>query len=630
MNSNYGWRFPILDGGKKQGINDSGIATFAGSELYNNLAREICQNSLDAKDEEIKDPVVVSFNLKTIYKPAFSPVAGLEETLKRCETYWEDYDDKKLESFLSEAFESIGHETIDILVASDFNTKGLCGSRTKSGSWDALTGSNGVSYKIGGSQGSFGIGKNAPYACSSLRTVFYNTYSKEDGEKAFQGVTSLVTHLDSNGNETQGCGFYYDSVNRKPIFDVKDNAELSIFAREEFGTDIIILGFKKNPNWKSDIKEAVIKNFFLSILNSKLVVRIDKEEINKDTILNLLNELILLNDDEDLKRIKKYCDTYLSPTQVFEASILSNKDVTLYLKVKDDYDRSISYFRSSGMLIYEKKIKKMKPYEAVLVVHSGKFNDLLKLTEPPKHDKWDYKLLDDKDREDGRKALQKLNKFVLESIETLCKLDDCDEIDPDGLSDFLPDDISDIGAKKKNISQHFDDNTVEIGGIKKTDNIISNEIVEASKNLGSETDGDVHNDTDGGESDDISKPGESLTGDGDIVSEDEEGPKTIPTELKSSIRVLPVDVENGLYRLICKFKANYSKAIIRFNAMGEDGGKDELLILEYKNGDDFTPLNKSYFEIINIESGTNYDLMLRFNLRSRTVVSVGGVGYETK
>ena len=54
---NYAWRFPILDGGKKQGINDSGIATFAGSELYNNLAREICQNSLDAKDPEIDEPV---------------------------------------------------------------------------------------------------------------------------------------------------------------------------------------------------------------------------------------------------------------------------------------------------------------------------------------------------------------------------------------------------------------------------------------------------------------------------------------------------------------------------------------------------------------------------------------------
>lgn len=33
-NSKFEWRFPILDGGKRQGINDSGIATFAGAELY--------------------------------------------------------------------------------------------------------------------------------------------------------------------------------------------------------------------------------------------------------------------------------------------------------------------------------------------------------------------------------------------------------------------------------------------------------------------------------------------------------------------------------------------------------------------------------------------------------------------
>lgn len=45
------WRFPKLDNGAEQGINDGGIATFKGSELYSNLAREICQNSLDAKQE---------------------------------------------------------------------------------------------------------------------------------------------------------------------------------------------------------------------------------------------------------------------------------------------------------------------------------------------------------------------------------------------------------------------------------------------------------------------------------------------------------------------------------------------------------------------------------------------------
>ena len=38
-----GWRFPLLDNGPEQGINDGGISTFKGSELYDNLAREICR-----------------------------------------------------------------------------------------------------------------------------------------------------------------------------------------------------------------------------------------------------------------------------------------------------------------------------------------------------------------------------------------------------------------------------------------------------------------------------------------------------------------------------------------------------------------------------------------------------------
>ena len=57
----YNWRFPRLDNGPEQGINDGGIATFKGSKLYTYLAREICQNSLDAKAEG-KKTVVVEFN----------------------------------------------------------------------------------------------------------------------------------------------------------------------------------------------------------------------------------------------------------------------------------------------------------------------------------------------------------------------------------------------------------------------------------------------------------------------------------------------------------------------------------------------------------------------------------------
>ena len=45
------WYFPSNDHGENKGINDSGVATFRGTPLKS-LAREICQNSLDAAIEK--------------------------------------------------------------------------------------------------------------------------------------------------------------------------------------------------------------------------------------------------------------------------------------------------------------------------------------------------------------------------------------------------------------------------------------------------------------------------------------------------------------------------------------------------------------------------------------------------
>ena len=45
------WRFPSNDHGETKGINDSGVAQFRGTPLRS-LAREICQNSLDAAREK--------------------------------------------------------------------------------------------------------------------------------------------------------------------------------------------------------------------------------------------------------------------------------------------------------------------------------------------------------------------------------------------------------------------------------------------------------------------------------------------------------------------------------------------------------------------------------------------------
>ena len=59
---NIGWRFPPLSGGTKQGYTNNDIEGFKGEELIDNLAREICQNSLDAYDKSVNKPVRVVLN----------------------------------------------------------------------------------------------------------------------------------------------------------------------------------------------------------------------------------------------------------------------------------------------------------------------------------------------------------------------------------------------------------------------------------------------------------------------------------------------------------------------------------------------------------------------------------------
>ena len=54
-----GWNFPSNNFGTVNGIGEAGIETFKGSP-YKSLAREICQNSLDAKIDN-GQPVRVEF-----------------------------------------------------------------------------------------------------------------------------------------------------------------------------------------------------------------------------------------------------------------------------------------------------------------------------------------------------------------------------------------------------------------------------------------------------------------------------------------------------------------------------------------------------------------------------------------
>jgi hypothetical protein len=203
-----------------------------------------------------------SFNIND-----YNALKDLRGIFSSCRQYWQEKKDSRLESFLIDADNVLSNETIDCLIISDYNTTGLTGAKTsiqEKSVWRALTHSDGVTNKSSGSAGSYGIGKNAPFACSSLRTVFYNTYA-EDGVKAFQGVARLVTHENDDGKYTQGVGFYQyiNDDKRTPIFEEDDCDFRDVFNRSEFGTDVVVIGLNKVATWEDDIEKAIINNFFV-------------------------------------------------------------------------------------------------------------------------------------------------------------------------------------------------------------------------------------------------------------------------------------------------------------------------------------------------------------------------------
>ena len=88
------WNFPNNGGGQIRGISDAGIETFTGTEIQS-LAREICQNSLDAKDDSSKGAVDVEFaryRIRTADIPGYS---DYKEKIKKALQYWSTKSSEK-------------------------------------------------------------------------------------------------------------------------------------------------------------------------------------------------------------------------------------------------------------------------------------------------------------------------------------------------------------------------------------------------------------------------------------------------------------------------------------------------------------------------------------------------------
>ncbi len=626
-------KFP-KSGGYRQAYTNNDIEAFKGEELFDNLIREIVQNALDAKRKEVQEPVRVKFRLMYIEKNLYDVFAQYDKCLKGCRKFWGESADAKLLRFLNEADHIMEKDRIPFFVASDYNTKGLVGSRNGklNAPWEALTNEDGVSAgKAEGSGGSYGIGKNAPFACSGLSMVFYNTYA-EDDEKAFTGVAKLATLFDENDCEAHRIGKFqkYDEQEEKwePIYGNDACPLRDIFARDEKGTDVIVAGFNQVNNWIDNVKKAVIRHFFVAVKEEKLVVEI--ENVDKCIIIdnsNLSEHIAEYDGSTGMAVTIQLYRALTNPNQKITFSILEDEDVELYIKSEPGFSRTIANFRSTGMLVGQKSRRIFQHYAAVLIVRKEKLGGLLKDTEPPRHNRWDYKLITGEEMKDRRnqakKCIEEIDSLVLEALKNQFEVKTDDSTDAEGVGDYLPDDIDGIGGAGTG-----DDALrvkIKIGKISAIKDKSETVTVDGKKARGIPVEGEVHNHEVNPDPNPGPHPPKPVIPDDTAEYEGVQrkaGRKEITFPVMRAQRVFPVNASQGLYKIVMLPEDTYEKLYVSCYAIGEDGGTDFVKVESVKKDGIAVRISNNGFGPVRVEKNTPSTFFVRFSVKEKMTINL--------
>lgn len=450
------WCFPSNSGGDEQGLNNALIETFNDNALKS-LAREICQNSLDAALPDKQ--VIVEFKTFQLSQDAFPCRTELQETMEKCKAFVKGSKNPKTEDFFNKATQVLSAERITFLRISDFNTTGLKGSDKDRGTdWTNLVRSTGSSEKGDAMGGSFGIGKGAPYACSALRTVFYSTLDNE-GLMASQGVSRLIsfklgTNPDGSDDIAQGVGYW----GVKQEYRILPNRDMLMldesFKRTESGTDIYIAGLKREiyedtNELQSIIINEVLDGFIIAIWQGKLEIKVNSFIINKDTLPEIIDKF---KSKLSVSTVMNY-ELLASPTTEWvdiDIEIANNPvgKLKLAFGLRVDGNNKISMIRSSGMKILDKdRLCPTLRFVGLALIEGTALNKHLRNLENPSHNKWEPKRYEPST---SQKLLNTIYDQIKAKLNEYAEKTYSSNVDIEGAGDYLPDDLSGAGDKAKN------------------------------------------------------------------------------------------------------------------------------------------------------------------------------------
>lgn len=436
------WRFPGNGYTQDQGLDTSDMETFKKDPIAS-LARELCQNSIDARRKNAKGPVKVEFKSFTIHREQIPQIDSIEKQLVACKETW--LANKKIFNQLEGMLTQIQKEEIDCLRISDFNTRGLVGvSGGDNTPWHYMIHGSGLSNKSATSGGSKGIGKFATFVTSQFNTVFYSTITEEK-EQGYQGICKLCSAKQEGTTEkTIGIGYYGSSVQNEPITG-EFNLDKDYKRNGKTGTDIFILGFKNPAGWKADIISKILESFISAIVFEDLEVVVDEYIINKKNLKNIVYDDNLINKSSRKSIISQYL-LLTDEEHRYEDCIDFQElgQAKLYLL---EFDSENEHLATNGCVMIRYPLMKIRdidkittlPCSAMCIIEDNPLNSILRNVENPQHTNWEFnRIEDDKERAEVRgiykKLLEEIRKLIMEHLAT----SDNFQTDVVGAGNFIP------------------------------------------------------------------------------------------------------------------------------------------------------------------------------------------------
>lgn len=421
MNS---WNFPSRNFAETEGLSNAALAEFKGSPLKA-LAREICQNSLDATDKSGK-PVVVKFKKHHMKIMDFPGMKDMKTIIDSCSKFWGEKGDKNTKGFIDTARRKLSGDTFMVLQISDYNTTGVPGAfdDEEITPWGSLVKGNSFSVKndLSAAAGSFGIGKAAPFVTSTFQTVFYRTLD-EKGVSAALGVSRLMAHNSiypvpqEEDIVRRSVGYYGEDANKKPAVSIEALDEFEV--RTECGTDLFVPGFNSvtsDESWVKDIFAEVVDNFLYSIYSGKLEVQVENRTLSKNTLESMLQ--FLGNKAKDASMFYRVLDASSNDvvTEIYE-NFHGMGSLRLNLLYENDLNKKVLVVRSSGMKIARiPSLPRSISFVGFLEICGKDLNEFFRGMENPKHNAWEPNRYDEPDRQKAKNYKTEVEEWVRESI----------------------------------------------------------------------------------------------------------------------------------------------------------------------------------------------------------------------